>query len=270
MFWTRLLSSIVLVIIVAAALVLGKYTTGALMLFLALVGSYELLRVYKLERSRFGFFSYLATIVYYLVLIFSPERAELPIMLIYLLVCLAIYVLSYPSYKDKDMMAAFLSFFYVSVMLAFVYKIRVLPGGGRLVPLVFICAWGNDTLAYATGMLIGKHKMSPKLSPKKSIEGLIGGIVGAGLLGIIYAFILEKSGYSIPNIYLIFFITGLVGAVPAVIGDLAASAIKRDNDIKDYGKLIPGHGGVMDRFDSMIFVAPIIYYLMINAIEMGI
>ena len=156
---------------------------------------------------------------------------------------------------------AFTAFFYVSVMLSYIFQIRQLKHGGIFVVLVFLCSWGNDTLAYCVGVLFGKHKMSPELSPKKSIEGLFGGIIGAGLLGALYGLFLDKFIEPMDNAYIYLFIICALGAIPAVIGDLAASAIKRNNDIKDYGKLIPGHGGVLDRFDSMIFTAPIIYYL---------
>ena len=118
----------------------------------------------------------------------------------------------------------------------------------------FICSWGCDTCAYCVGMLIGKHKMAPVLSPKKSIEGAVGGVVGAALLGVAYAAVLH-------NDMIAYAIICAVGALISMVGDLAASAIKRNQGIKDYGKLIPGHGGILDRFDSVIFTAPIIYFL---------
>ena len=128
--------------------------------------------------------------------------------------------------------------------------------------LIFVSSWGNDTCAYLVGRAIGKHKMSPILSPKKSIEGLIGGIVGAGILGVVFGLIYNHFMQVVHSVW-IFALIGAVCALPAVIGDLAASAIKRNNDIKDYGKLIPGHGGILDRFDSIIFTAPIMYYLIL-------
>ena len=189
-------------------------------------------------------------------------------MVVYLLVILAIYVLRFSKYKDKDAMVAFIAFYYVSVCLSYVFRLRDIKDGGYLIILVFICSWGNDTLAYCAGRLFGKHKMSPVLSPKKSVEGLIGGILGAGLLGMVFGFLFNAWAHPIPNAPLWFALVGAVGAVPAVIGDLAASAIKRNNDVKDYGKLIPGHGGVLDRFDSMIFTAPIIYYAVLFVLGM--
>ena len=260
MFWTRLASGIVLVILAIGTLWVGGWLTCGVMCLLSLVGCFELLRVYDLEKRAMGIACYLTTILYYLALYFEADHLLMPIMVIYLLIILAIYVLCFSKYKDKDTMAAFLAFYYVSVCLSYVFRLRDIKDGGYLIILVFICSWGNDTLAYCAGRLFGKHKMSPVLSPKKSVEGLIGGIIGAGILGMLFGFYFNANVHPIPNAPLWFALVGAVGALPAVIGDLAASAIKRNNDVKDYGKLIPGHGGVLDRFDSMIFTAPIIYY----------
>jgi phosphatidate cytidylyltransferase len=127
--------------------------------------------------------------------------------------------------------------------------------------LIFIGAWGSDTCAYAVGMLLGKHKIVPKLSPKKTVEGCIGGVIGAALLGYLYALFLGDKIVGLANPRIIFAIIGASASVISQFGDLAASAIKRNYDIKDYGRLIPGHGGILDRFDSIIFTAPIVYYL---------
>ncbi len=260
MFWTRLASGIVLVILATVTLYFGGYVTGVVTLLLSLIGVFELMRVYKVEKTVMAFVAYIATIVYYVLLMTSNSKYVMPMMIIYLLLVLAIYVIAYPKYKDKEAFAAFTSFFYVAVMLSYIYQIREMEFGGYLVILAFICSWGNDTLAYCAGVTMGKHKMTPLLSPKKSIEGLIGGILGAGLLGAIFGLLFNNYVKPVDNAILWFFLVGAIGAIPAVIGDLAASAIKRNNEIKDYGKLIPGHGGVMDRFDSIIFTAPIIYY----------
>ena len=109
-------------------------------------------------------------------------------------------------------------------------------------------------------MLFGKHKMSPVLSPKKSVEGAVGGVVGAALLGALYGMFVNAQMGDV-NAIVIFAIICIVGALISMVGDLTASAIKRNYDIKDYGKLIPGHGGIMDRFDSMSFAAPVMWLL---------
>ena len=139
-------------------------------------------------------------------------------------------------------------------MLSYIYQIRILEDGAIIVWLIFIGSWGSDTCAYCVGMLFGKHKIIPKLSPKKSLEGSIGGVVGAALIGYLYALALSSKITGIDNPKLLFAIIGASSSLISQIGDWAASAIKRNFDIKDYGKLIPGHGGILDRFDSVILM----------------
>jgi phosphatidate cytidylyltransferase len=250
------------VIIAAITLYFGGALTCLVMCAVSLIGVMELLRIYGLNKKELGYAAYGATVFYYALLYFDLHQFILPLIAVYMLVILAIYVLTYPNYKDKEIMAAFFAFVYVGVMLSYVYLIRDMKHGLILVLLIFVSSWGNDTCAYLVGRAIGKHKMSPILSPKKSIEGLIGGIVGAGILGVVFGLIYNHFMQVAHSVW-IFALIGAVCALPAVIGDLAASAIKRNNDIKDYGKLIPGHGGILDRFDSIIFTAPIMYYLIL-------
>lgn len=130
--------------------------------------------------------------------------------------------------------------------------------------LTFVCAWMTDTGAYFTGRAIGKHKLIPHVSPNKTVEGAIGGIVISALSCIIYLIIVSKcfDGVVITGSMLISgAIIGAVSAVFAQLGDLTASAIKRDTGVKDFGWIFPGHGGFMDRFDSVLFISPIIYAL---------
>lgn len=133
--------------------------------------------------------------------------------------------------------------------------------------MIFISSWICDTCAYVVGMLFGKHKLAPVLSPKKSIEGALGGVAGSALVGAVYGYFVVEPAISGQQVTWIFLLISMVGAVISQVGDLAASAIKRNHDIKDYGKLIPGHGGVMDRFDSVIFTAPMIYFLAVLLIR---
>lgn len=259
----RVISGAVLVVILAVTLYFGGIVTCAVMGIVSLIGNMELLRVYGVNRKLPGIVCYLATVLYYVVLYLQRTDMIIPMMVIYLLVMLAVYVLTFPTYTDKQTMAAFMDFFYVSVMLSFVYLIRNMKYGMVLVLLIFVSSWINDTCAYFAGRALGKHKMAPVLSPKKSIEGLVGGIVGAGVFGAVFGILFNSFVENMNYAPLLFAVVGAVGALPAVIGDLAASAIKRNNNIKDYGKLIPGHGGILDRFDSIIFTAPIIYYLLV-------
>lgn len=266
MFKQRLMSGIVLVVILAGVLYFGGMPTFLATAIVSLIGYYELLKVFGVEKSAIGVAGYSVTIIYYMLLMVELNQFIIPLSLALMIALLAIYVFTFPKYHFSQIAAGFFGFFYVTMMLSYVYQIRSLKGGGVFVVLLFLSSWGNDTLAYCTGMLFGKHKMSPKLSPKKSVEGAVGGVVGAGLLGFLYSLLAKNLIATEYNLGLVFTLICMVGALISIIGDLGASAIKRNYDIKDYGTLIPGHGGILDRFDSVIFVAPIIYYFIIYTI----
>ncbi len=123
--------------------------------------------------------------------------------------------------------------------------------------LVFITAFVTDTSAYFTGYLFGKHKLCPSISPKKTIEGAIGGIAGSIIVSAVFGFFMSEA------LLIHFIIIGVIGSVAGQIGDLIASSFKRRAKIKDFGSLIPGHGGVLDRFDSILMTAPVIYYYIV-------
>lgn len=261
MFKTRLLSGIVLVIAAIFLIVTGNEVLLFSTLLISCIGMFELFRVFKFEKSLLSVVPYIALILFYINLRWSFIPDVMMLFMGFLIVLMFVYVLSYPKYDAKQLMAAFFGMFYVGTMLSYVYQIRTLNNGLYLAFLVFLCSWGCDTCAYCVGVLIGKHKMAPKLSPKKSIEGAVGGVLGSALLTALYCFIFRNhmniDGTEIAILAVIAAVAGLI----SMVGDLCASAIKRNYDIKDYGHLIPGHGGILDRFDSMIITAPIIYYL---------
>ncbi len=125
--------------------------------------------------------------------------------------------------------------------------------------LLFICAWGTDSLAYFGGRFFGKRKLIEHVSPNKTVEGAISGVIGAMVLCALYLYFI----YDMKVIYIaIGAVIGVLGSIFSQIGDLSASAIKRDTQIKDFGTIFPGHGGFLDRFDSVIFIAPIICILL--------
>lgn len=266
MFRTRLLSGILLLVIALATLIAGGNLLFFVLLLISLIGMTELYRVFGIEKKAPGAVGYIAALIYYTLIYFEPMlpgEKQVWFMLLFMafLICeMAVLVFAYPKYNTQQIFAAFFGMFYVAVMLSYIYQTRLLEGGIFTVWLVFICSWGCDTCAYCVGMLAGRHKMAPVLSPKKSIEGGIGGILGAALIGALYALAINQWGDAGSDV-LTFVIIGAAGGAISQIGDLAASAIKRYHNIKDYGRLIPGHGGILDRFDSVIFTAPIIYYL---------
>ena len=257
MFKTRLISGIVLVIIALATIISGSWILFFTLLAVSLIGMRELYKVMKVSDEHvtvLELVGYLGAVLYYIAMKADFGNYGTMAIIISMILILFVYVFGYPKYHAEQVMAAFFGVVYVAVMLSFIYLTRSLPDGKFLVWLIFLCSWGCDTCAYSVGMLIGKHKMAPVLSPKKSIEGAVGGVAGAALLGVIYAAATQGKMAEYALIC-------AVGALISMVGDLAASAIKRNQNIKDYGKLIPGHGGILDRFDSVIITAPVIYYL---------
>lgn len=261
MFVTRLLSGIALVIVLLATGILGGNVLWGFCLAISLIGLYEFYKVFKIEKT-LGIIGYVFAIVYYLALLFYKGSVNGALFLaIELMVVAGVYVLQYPKYNTEQVFVSILGLLYLPMMLSYIYQIRIAEDGLFSMWLIFLCSWGCDTCAYCVGVLFGKHKLAPVLSPKKSIEGAVGGVAGAAILGALYAWAVG-SHLSIENAPLIFAIICAVGAVISQFGDLIASGIKRQHNIKDYGKLIPGHGGILDRFDSVIFTAPMIYALL--------
>lgn len=130
--------------------------------------------------------------------------------------------------------------------------------------MVCLCAWVTDTSAYFSGKLFGKHKLIERVSPKKTVEGALGGVLFTAAGSALYAFVLMKLNVINTEMtnYTVFAFLGLTGSVLSQLGDLFASVIKRDSGIKDFGTLFPGHGGILDRFDSVVFIVPFIYGFM--------
>jgi phosphatidate cytidylyltransferase len=160
-----------------------------------------------------------------------------------------------------DAMATLTGIFYVVFLSFHVTLIDQIGEYGILVWLVLLTAFGTDIMAYFTGYAFGRHKLAPKISPKKTVEGSIGGILGSVLLCGLF-------GYFFAPVLLIHcIIIGVLGGIISQFGDLTASIFKRKMGIKDYGNLIPGHGGILDRFDSVLFTAPLVYYYIMLVIE---
>lgn len=168
-----------------------------------------------------------------------------------------IYLFKVDEVKIEDGMATMMGIFYI---VFFSYHIVLVEQTGEhslFVWLIFFTALGTDVFAYFSGYVFGKHKLSPKISPKKTIEGSIGGILGSVLLCGLFGYFL------MPLMLIHCVIIGIIASVLSQIGDLTASIFKRKMGLKDYGNLIPGHGGVLDRIDSLLFTAPLIYYYIV-------
>lgn len=277
MFWTRLASSIVLVAIALVTFILGGPVLAAVLFAISVIAYLELTKAAKVHTGKgvngLEIVGILGITAYYLVLYFGGEFRGFMLtffmftIIVTFLVSLFLYAAAFPKYHSNQVMASFFAFIYAPIMLSFIYLTRQTEYGIYIVWLILISSWGCDTCAYVVGMLIGKHKVFPILSPKKSLEGCIGGVLGAALIGALYGhFVVNRVMNEQEVTWIIAFICA-IGAVMSQGGDLAASAIKRNHEIKDYGKIIPGHGGIMDRFDSVIITAPMIYFLAVLLIR---
>ena len=161
------------------------------------------------------------------------------------------WVLTYP--RDFRTLSAFLwGYIYITCLLGFFFLLRALPGGFYAVLTVFLAVWASDTGAYLFGMTFGRHKLIPAVSPKKSVEGAVGGIITASL-------ILTLVAPQLGMVRMSALILGITLSVVGQFGDLAESALKRWGNTKDSGSFLPGHGGVLDRIDSLLFAVPVAY-----------
>jgi len=175
----------------------------------------------------------------------------------YLIIILGMTVFSRGKFDTADASTTFTMIFYIVSSFASVVILRDSLYGASLYLLAFLGPWMSDSAAYFCGRAFGKHKLIPDVSPKKTIEGSIGGILFTGIAFAVYAFIFIKGAKGLVPCAVMFGM-GMLVSIVSQIGDLIASLIKRKYGIKDYGKLFPGHGGVMDRFDSVLITAPVV------------
>lgn len=274
-FQKRTLTTIIGGALVVLLIILGREFLLLTMCAVSVIGMFELTKACGVHDNdkkvnSLEIIGIISTILWYLAIEIKQDNTSVMlafgfgIIVMAVMAYMAIYVFSFPKYNADQVMAAAFAFVYCPVMISFIYLTRALTYGLSLIWLIFICSWICDICAYLVGVKIGKHKFVPKLSPKKSTEGAIGGIAGSVIIGAVYGrFVLAPQVISKTNLQVTVAVVliAVVGAMISMIGDLAASAIKRNHDIKDYGKIIPGHGGVMDRFDSVIFTAPMVYAL---------
>lgn len=187
-------------------------------------------------------------------------------LVLYIVISFIYMVLNHGRVNFGDVALSVLGSLYITLFFNHIIMIRHLDYGRLYIWLPFVTAWLCDTCAYFTGMLFGKHKLIPKVSPKKTVEGAIGGVFGSVISVVVFALICKAYANVQVNI-INAVILGALCAVISQFGDLCASCIKREHDVKDFGNLIPGHGGILDRFDSVLMVSPIVYYL---SLYMGI
>lgn len=254
----RLLSALIGVPILLGLTYPGGIYTAFLVVVLTLLALREFL---QLER-KMGVSSWpvlmTMTAAIWLFLVFTGgQKWMLPALVFWFLLTFGYLALQYPRIKPSEAVFNFVGLIYTVFLLAHLYLLRKLPGGLEWTYLTFLLVWMTDTFAYLAGMMFGKHLLAPQASPKKTVEGFIGGLLGgviAGLLG---------CGYMNITAWPAFIGLALLTSLSAQIGDLVESVLKREAGVKDSGNLIPGHGGILDRFDSFIFAMPLVYYYVV-------
>ncbi|MDR0958414.1 MAG: phosphatidate cytidylyltransferase [Clostridiales bacterium] len=256
----RVLTSLIGAPVLAVVLFFGGMPLAVAVLLLSAIGLFEFYRAAKVSYEKINFVGYFFAILYVGLAYFDmAENFTFPIAVLFILVLFCIVVILYDKVSVTDCAKVFLGFMYIAGLFSCVIFVRNSENGIYNVWIIFLAAFGSDTGAYITGKLFGKRKLAPNLSPKKTVEGSIGGIILAGAASAVLGVIFYKLGFIDSTDVMFFAIVGTIGGAFSQIGDLAASAIKRRSGIKDFGDILPGHGGVLDRFDSVLFVAPLVY-----------
>lgn len=244
-FFSGLIGFLLLVLII----IKGGYLLKFSIYIVAIIGLREFYKaVENIEIKPLYFIGYIGSTAIFASFLFNIELLNV-ILTILILSSLASSVF-FREIKLEDISITLIGILYIPFLLFHIIHLS----DTKYIWLIFIIAFGTDTFAYMTGNLVGKRKLCPRVSPNKTIEGSIGGIMGSIILSLIYSNI-----YKLGDLWIIIIIS-FIGSIIAQMGDLTASMIKRQVGIKDYGFIMPGHGGVLDRFDSIIFTAPLIYY----------
>lgn len=260
----RILTTVIGLPIVGAILLLGnKYVIDFILMAVSIICMYEYFTVISKVAHPIKWVGYLSTVIVALTAFLSVQTVmqivffSIPVLI--LIMFLKVIITNMQT-TFKDVAYTFLGIFYVTFFIMFLSLIRGLDNGKFLIGFVMLVAWSTDIFAYLVGKHFGKHHFS-KVSPKKTIEGCISGIVGAVIVGVVYTLIVNQIYNTGIDNYLFVAIISLVLSIISQVGDFVASTIKRFADMKDYGNLIPGHGGMLDRIDSLIFIAPFAYLL---------
>lgn len=261
----RLIFGILGIALVLAVLIFCSETViGICIGLIALIGIYEFYKVNSLfeKKSVSVFAGFLFSAFVFVTAVFFKGVLQKHLMFIitaYVFVLMLLLVLCHKKCTFKDAALSFLGTVYITFFFLHIIFIRSSHLGYLNIWLIFISAWSTDTFAYFAGRLLGKHKLCPTISPKKTVEGAIGGVFGCVAFICLYVFFCAKYADVNAN-YLYTVIFAVLTSVVSQMGDLAASCIKRENNVKDYGNLIPGHGGILDRFDSALLISPLVYY----------
>lgn len=257
----RIIVGALLLPVAVIIILFGDLLLQSTLFLLAVWATNELYRAFHLPFSKRQLLTYLGIGIYYFGVLPEMQIAQtghafLIFMILWFVMHLSQLAIHYGKASLNQLLLQMLLPLYPALLLSTVFlALDVAP---ELAWVMFLTAWGYDTCAYFTGKFLGKTKITPVLSPNKTLAGFVGGVIGAMAIVLIYLLTLTQ----IEQVILVTFAAGII-AIGGQLGDLVASAIKREQGIKDFSELIPGHGGIMDRFDSLMFTAPLTYVLIL-------
>lgn len=257
----RIITGVIAAALFIPLVIIGGWSFTAIVYAMATVGLYELLRMKKLSIfSVHGILSWIA-----LVVLLLPEgltasfeqmigytKVEVAFIIIILLLMYTVLVKNKFTFDD----AAFSLFGALYIGIGFYYLIETRMAGIEFVVYALLVIWSTDSGAYFVGRKLGKHKLWPEISPNKTTEGFYGGIITAVVITLIYNVFFPVAS----SVWILIGVT-IIASIVGQIGDLVESALKRHYDVKDSGNILPGHGGILDRFDSLLFVLPLLHFL---------
>ena len=261
----RILTTLIGLPLVVLVFILGnKYVIGGVIFTASIICTYEYFKVIQKVCKPIKWVGYLANILIIFAIILKEEMLIKSILFSVPIVISLLFIqviVTGMKTTFKDVAYTFLGIFYIPFFLMFLQLIRNLNNGKVLMGYVFVISWATDIFAYLIGRNFGKIKFS-SISPKKTVEGCVSGIIGSIIITLVYTLIVNKA-LGVEYNYLYVAIITLILSVLSQVGDFAASIIKRFADTKDYGNIIPGHGGMLDRIDSLLFIAPFAYMMFI-------
>lgn len=261
----RVIAAVALLpLLLIVVLVLPEICTAVLFGVMAAIGAYELM--VGTGYVKFGALTVQACVAAVAVAMLSyfgfPYGWTLLLVLLYTAGLFIQMLISRAQLSFEKVAVSVVAGLLVPYLLTALVRLHNMDNGRFYILIPFVVAFMSDTGAYFVGLAIGKHKLAPVISPKKTVEGLFGGVAGAMIGMVLFCFVLKRwFAFDVNYIYALIY--GFIGSFAAVLGDLGFSVVKRQTGIKDYGNLIPGHGGILDRFDSMTVVAPLVEALMI-------
>ena len=264
----RIATAVVMVpLLILLLLVAPQWLAAVLFGVMMAIAAYELLyRTRLVRQGRLVIYSAVMAFAVVLWSYFGALQAYLLLgLLVFVMLLFMEMMMDHVKVHLETLGLCMVGGFLVPYLLSALIRILTMRYGRYVILIPFVVAFLSDSGAYFVGLKFGKHKLSPVVSPNKTIEGAIGGIVTAMASMVIYALVLDLLPAGIQVNYALAVLYGLVGSLAGIFGDLCFSVIKRQTGIKDYGDLFPGHGGILDRFDSLVTVAPLMEALLLIA-----